>query len=79
MEGCGRETDADTRHFLVQARGSCKEVQTALELSRELGFLDIQTYTKLYEKANHVGAMLTNLINKVGSKREKDSKRDGNS
>ncbi len=28
-EGCGRETNADTKHFWVQARGSAKEVQTA--------------------------------------------------
>lgn len=67
-EGCGRETDSDTRHFFIQARGSCKEVQTALELSKELGFMEIQAYTKLYEKANHVGSMLTSLINKVGGK-----------
>jgi four helix bundle protein len=65
-EGCGRATDKDFKHYLIQARGSCKEVQTALELSKELSFIDIQTYTSLYNKAGHVGAMLTNLLNKVG-------------
>ncbi len=77
-EGCGRETSADTRNFFIQARGSSKEIQTALELSKELSFIDIQTYTNLNEKANHVGAMLTNLINKMeGGKNGKSSKKEG--
>jgi four helix bundle protein len=64
-EGSARETPADYIHFLVIARGSCKEVQTAIELTKELGMIDFQTYTNLYDKADKLGRMITAFIKVV--------------
>lgn len=37
-EGCGRATRGEFRQFLSIARGSLKELETLLELARDLGF-----------------------------------------
>lgn len=74
-EGCGRLTDSDFRHFLVQARGSAKEIITALELSKRLKYLDYQAHLRLNERAEHVSKMLTALIKKVGGTENAKSKK----
>lgn len=65
-EGCGRLTDADFKHFLIQARGSAKEISTALELSKRLKYIPLQTFDKLNQSSEMIAKMLTNLIKKVG-------------
>lgn len=38
-EGCGRDTDADLRRFLIVAMGSASELEYQLILARELEYL----------------------------------------
>lgn len=79
-EGSGRSTIKDFAHYLIQARGSAKEVVTALKLSKELGFIDYQAYSKLYEEAEYIAAMLSSLIKRVmdGGKNESKKQKEYN-
>jgi hypothetical protein len=47
------------------ALGSCAELETQLELSWDLGFLDSDKKCQLLEKLNHESRMLQNLIKKL--------------
>jgi four helix bundle protein len=62
-EGKGRGTKRDFCHFLMQARGSLYEVETDVELARDLGYLDVPGATKLLGECDEVGRILNGLIN----------------
>jgi len=62
-EGKGRGTPKDFCHFLVQARGSLFEVETQLELSRDLGFISEDDLAKTQEGCDELGRILHGLIN----------------
>jgi len=61
-EGSGRNTRKDFLHFLYQARGSLREVEYYVHLTRRLGYLDDQTRQKLETAANEAGSTLHGLI-----------------
>ncbi|MDO8480349.1 MAG: four helix bundle protein [Nanoarchaeota archaeon] len=69
-EGTGRFTQNDFKHFLVQARGSAKEVVTALELSKRLGFISSEQHQRVTEIAESVAKMLSALITKIGERND---------
>ena len=46
-EGCGRQGDRELARFLQIARGSVRELECQLILSRDLGYLQSAQYTKL--------------------------------
>jgi four helix bundle protein len=48
--------------MLARARGSAYEVQTQLEVSRNLGFLAEPAFGTLIEQANEVGRLINGLI-----------------
>jgi len=64
-EGCGRESDAEFKRFLVIARGSASELEYFLILSKDLGILLTERYEELFDKVNKVKRSLNNLINKI--------------
>lgn len=66
-EGCGRKTDRDLGRFLQVSMGSASEVEYALLLSHELGFLDSAVYQDLDERTREVKRMLASLIQKLHS------------
>ncbi len=61
-EGHGRLTNLQFRHFSGNARGVLSELQTELELSRDLQFLDRTIANSLGEQAQEVGRILNGLI-----------------
>ncbi len=61
-EGHGRLTDLQFRHFLGNARGSLYELQTQIELARDLGFLDAERVTKFLEQGAEVARLINGLI-----------------
>jgi four helix bundle protein len=67
-EGHGRLTDLQYRHFLGNARGSLCELQTELELARDLGFVDASVTAALLEQTNEVARLLNGLIAVMPSK-----------
>jgi four helix bundle protein len=66
-EGTGRGGDREMVRFLQIARGSSREVESLLEVARDLGFLNGVELTHALDAANRVSARLTLLIRSLGS------------
>ena len=64
-EGKGRQTTKDYVQFLYRPRGSALELETQLEIARNVGFLDAQTFEKLLAQSAEVGRVLNGLITKT--------------
>ncbi len=62
VEGRGKPTDKDFLRFLYIARGSINEVECYIELSKELGFINLEQYECIYKKCREVGFLLYKLI-----------------
>ena len=70
-EGCGRYHYADKNRFYFQARGSLKEVQNFLFLSRDLNFLDNKSFNDLTKKIKIIEQLLNGLIKSVENRTKK--------
>ena len=68
-EGCGRDGDADFARFVPIAFGSACEVESLLELCRELGFLNATDYELTQAKLVSVKRMLSGLLKKLRAER----------
>ncbi len=64
-EGFARFHNKEYRQFLYIALGSCAELETQLEISSELGYLDQATKSAVLEKLDHEARMVKNLIKKL--------------
>ncbi|MDO5522849.1 MAG: four helix bundle protein [Bacteroidia bacterium] len=65
VEGCGRQTVPDFKHFLVMAVGSANEVENCLILASDLNYIDSNAFKMIQEQAEEVRKMLFSLINKL--------------
>ena len=70
-EGCGRRGNGEFHRFLQIAMGSASELEYHLLLSRDLKFLDEQTYISLNGRVEEVKRMLASLVRKVDEERSK--------
>ena len=61
-EGSGRRTTKEYIQYLVVARGSCEECKYLLHLSKDLTYLDDNTYSLLRARIVEIGKMLNGLI-----------------
>ncbi len=61
-EGWGRGTSQDYVRFLRMARGSVYEVETQLEIARQLEFLDEESYREVIAEVNEAGRVLAGLL-----------------
>ena len=61
-EGKGRLSKREYIQFLGQARGSLLEVQTQLEIARNVGYLSAARFDELAELAATAGRVLNGLI-----------------
>lgn len=73
-EGQGRLTFGEWRQLLSQGRGSLYEVEAQTIASRELGYIDEQSYEYLRSRARDVGRLLAGLIKYV-QRREAQQKK----
>ncbi len=64
-EGCGRESEAEFRRFLVIAQGSASELEYFAILAHDLGYIDDNIYTELDDRVNKIRRSLNNLIKKL--------------
>jgi four helix bundle protein len=64
-EGKGRKTNPDYVQFLYRARGSILEVQTQLEVARNLKFFKPAEFEAVLQQANVAGRVLNGLIASV--------------
>lgn len=67
-EGYGRHATNDYIRFLRIASGSLCEVQTQLLISRNLNFINAETYAELDEATREIERMLTSMIRKLNQK-----------
>lgn len=61
-EGHGRQSPGEFRQFLGQARGSLTELETQVEIARNLGFLETAAAAALLEQASEVARILNGLL-----------------
>ena len=64
-EGFNRYHNKEYRQFLYVGLGSCAELETQVEISFELSFIDIMIKEALLEKLDHESRMMRNLIKKL--------------
>lgn len=64
-EGFGRRNGKEFKHFLLFAISSLFEVQTQLEISKNLEYLSPQDYKSLFDLTREIEAMPVALIKKI--------------
>jgi len=64
-EGCGRDSDAELRHFLQISMGSASELEYLLLLAHDLNLLNTICYERLAADVTKVKRMLTPFIQKL--------------
>ena len=67
-EGYGRNSTQDYVRFLRIANGSLFELQTQLEIARNLEFLSEEDFSELFELSREIERMLSSLIRKLTPK-----------
>jgi four helix bundle protein len=67
-EGEQSGTNKLSLRFLRISRGSTGELLTQLIIAKDVGYIDENQYNELYDRCDHISAMLQNLI-KVREKR----------
>jgi len=65
-EGSARKGSKEFRRFLDVARGSLAEVESALDLAKELEYIDAEDYARLDAIATETAKTLWGLLRKVG-------------
>ena len=60
-EGHGRFSRKEFRQFIGRARGSLLEVETQLEIARDLGYLNNTTAHELLAQASEIARLLNGL------------------
>ena len=66
-EGFNRLHNKEYTQFLYVALGSCAELETQVEIVRDLGYLGLVEYRPLVEQLDHETRMLRNLIKRLSS------------
>jgi len=64
-EGFGRNSNGDFSHFLSIANGSLCEVETQLEIAKNLGFINDEAYNFMMQKALECGKTLRSFWKSV--------------
>ena len=67
-EGHGRATNRDRQYFITAARGSVLELQTQIEIARNLGYLEESSSAKLLQSADEVGRIINGLLRSLKTK-----------
>jgi four helix bundle protein len=64
-EGYGRESNKDFLRFLNISVGSLFEMQTQLEIAKNIAYLNEEEFNNLYEDSREVERMLVSFIKKI--------------
>jgi len=73
-EGSARRGAREYRRYLDTAWGSLAEVQTALEIARDVGYLELPDFGRLEALAVETSKTLYGLLRKISDASPKDSK-----
>ena len=61
-EGYGRrDSESEFKHFLRTAIGSCYEIKVLIEMSKDLGFISVTQYERMYNEYEEIAKMLYKL------------------
>jgi len=60
-EGNQRRSVPDRRRFVTDASGSVAEIDTQLEISCRLGYIDDSDFCATIERTDHIARMLANM------------------
>ena len=66
-EGYGRNSSSDYVRFLRITMGSLYELQTQLDISLNLKYLEENSFKSFYESSREVERMLSSLIRKINA------------
>ena len=64
-EGEGRLGDRELARFLKIARGSVREIECQLLLSRDLGYVSSETWASLHRDSEIISKMLNGLVRSI--------------
>ena len=64
-EGFNRFHNKEYKQFLYIALGFCAELETQIEIAKELKYINEDNKKIILEKINHESRMITNLIKKL--------------
>jgi len=64
-EGSGRESTKDFLRFLYISLGSLFEMQTQLEIAKNIIYINEEEFNNLYEDSREIERMLASLIKKI--------------
>ncbi|SDE77515.1 four helix bundle protein [Pricia antarctica] len=64
-EGCGRDSDAEFKRFLIISQGSASELEYFTILAKDLRYLAEPDFILLKNDVNRVKRSLNNLIRKL--------------
>ncbi len=64
-EGSGRESTKDFLRFLYISLGSLFEMQTQLEIAKNIIYINEEEFNLLYEDSREIERMLVSLIRKI--------------
>lgn len=61
-EGCAKPSDLDFARFLDTALGSAFEVETQLAISKNIGYINDETYNDLLNSVNEIERQINGLL-----------------
>jgi len=64
-EGCGRDSSAELKRFFIIAAGSTSELQYQLILSRDLSYIDSNTFKELEDEVMQIRKMIFSYCDKL--------------
>jgi len=64
-EGFGRNSRKEFKRFLQISIGSVFEIQTQLQISHNLAYINKPTFDNLFESSREIERMLSSLINRL--------------
>ena len=64
-EGSGRKNTKEYIYFLYISKGSLSELETQLEISKRLGYLNETESELIHQKLKYLNSMLVNLIHSL--------------
>ncbi|MDR1337760.1 MAG: four helix bundle protein [Rickettsiales bacterium] len=67
MEGGGRNTFGEYKHFIGIARGSLSELKYQTILAKDLEMVSHDTADRLVDEMEQIGRMMTGLLNKLAT------------
>lgn len=67
-EGAAKPSDADFARFLDTALGSAYEVETQLQISKNVGYINEELYSSMIKELYAIEKQLTAFIRKIRSK-----------